>query len=154
MNEVLPRLLVNPFVFSLWALYERLIIDLAELIRDEKQASLALGDIKGKYLIDRIEKYFTYVLDFPLGYTEELKSKLSLLGQLRNAIAHGNGRSSTLNKKLAGRVRQGEIAGLSRSEYGDLILVDLDYAKEAFEVVRTHLRLLIRHYNDLGGEDL
>lgn len=145
-DYVLPRLIVNPFIVSIWAFYESAMTHFAELVREKQRADLDLSDIRGKHLVDRLDKYFHYILKFPVGYTQPLKDELNFLGSLRNAIVHSNGRLRGLKKSYRDSIRNEEIEGFSFSGDGKYIMIDIEYARFTFETVSKHLRLLFDRY--------
>ena len=148
-REGLPRLVVNPFVVTVWALYEAAISDFADIVQKKQGAALALSDITGKHLVDRVDKYFRHVLHFPIDYSADRMERLNFLGALRNSIVHNNGKMSGLKKSIQTRIESDEIEGVSASDYRVYIILEVEYARQAFETVKEHLLLLFKRYETL-----
>lgn len=145
----LPRLVINPFLVGLWSFYELVLVELARLVQKKQGASLSLSDIKGQHILVRAEKYFHHVLDFPIDFHDARRQKLNWLGVIRNAVAHSNGRMAGLSSKHQKAIRGLEVDGVGPSGDGNYIVLEIDYAKQTFEVVREHVRLLFKKYEAL-----
>lgn len=148
-DEELPRLVINPFIVSVWALYESVLSDLAAILQEKRGKSLGLSDIKGKHMVQRADKYFTHVLQFPIDYSEDRKAKLNFLGAFRNAIAHSNGKMSGLKQGLRTRIENGEFNGVSASGDRTRVVLEVEYAQSAFDTVSEHLKLLFERFEPL-----
>jgi hypothetical protein len=64
-QQVLPRLLLAPFIISFWSLLESSVVEIADYIRRQRGVDLTLGDLKGSFL-SRAEKYFRSGLHYEL----------------------------------------------------------------------------------------
>ena len=147
-DDVLPRILINPFAVSIWSLYESAMRDLADLIKEKENVALSFSDIRGKHLPDRVQKYFTHVLDFPVRHNSNLRGDLSQLKAFRNAIAHQNGRLSGLKKRLKKSIREDEVAGVDIARLGDYFVIRVGFAEQAFAMIKNHLNGLFNEYED------
>jgi len=147
-KEILPRLVVNPFIVALWALFESTVTEVASLIQKKKGVALGLADIKGKHFRSRIEKYYIHVLEFSFDISDKT-SQVDLLGAIRNAIVHSNGRVEGLSKTNTELINGDKVEGVSESSYGGYLIIDLRYAKKSFELVEEYLRLLFDNYGAL-----
>ena len=147
-REELPRLVVNPFIVALWALFESVITDLASLIQKKQGKALSLNDIKGDNFLKRVDKYYRYVLQFPLDLNSDNEARLNFLGAIRNAIAHSNGRLSSLSKANQKAIQENDIQGVSRSSW-DYLVLEVEFACSSFELVEELLRNLFNKYNAL-----
>ena len=144
---VLPRVLLNPFILSLWSLYETAIKEIASLIQKKQNAPLSISDIKGKHLVDRVEKYFNHVLHFPLGYTPQVKDCLNFTGALRNAIVHHNSRISGLCASIQKIIEDGVYEGIEMGT--DFFIIDMKFASLVYNTIRDHLEMLMGRYETL-----
>lgn len=142
-NETLPRVLVNPFIVALWSFYESAIKETADFIQEKQGAELSLDDVRGRYFVDQVEKYFRYVLHFPVGYDEETKQHLELIAKLRNAIAHDSGRLRALDNNLADEIESRARKGIKAASVGDYFILKPVFAQQAFRVVRGNVDLLL-----------
>jgi len=147
-NDVLPRMLVHPFILALWSLYEATLTELARLISEKRGAALQLSDIDGPYFGAQVEKYFDHVIEFPTGYDDDLKRRLRRLVDFRNAIAHANARLDNLRPELYDDVRDGSIDGVGIATIGNYFVVRVDYADQSFDTVKGHLEELLDRYED------
>ena len=147
--EGLPRLVINPFVVSLWSFYELVLVELAGLVQEKKSSSLSLSDIKGKHMLARAEKYFNHVLAFPIDFTVDQRTRLNWLGVIRNAIVHSNGRMTGLTRRHQQALRESKVEGAGLSGNGNHVVLEVGYAKRTFEVVQEHVRLLFQRYEAL-----
>ena len=148
-SENLPRLVVNPFIVALWSVFESVVKEMADLIQKKQGEALGLADIKGKHLVDRIEKYYQHILHFPLDLNSSRKEKLNLLGAIRNTIAHHNGRLDRMSSANQKAIREGNVDGISESSDGSYLVIEVKYARSAFELIEQHLRMLFDRYGTL-----
>ena len=88
---VLPRVLRNPFLVSLFAVYESTVTEIAKAMQQKKSAGISIDDLKGDFL-KHSKNYYGHVLQFQLSLSNDNWQRLMLLSDLRNAIAHTNGR--------------------------------------------------------------
>lgn len=137
--DVLPRLLVNPFVVAVWSVIEAVTMDLAELLHTRMKAGLTIHNIKGRHFPDQAEKYFEHILRLPLNHPDTLREELGTLIAFRNCIAHSNGRAGGVSKQLRNRLEAGEVAGARLSADGDYIALEVGYARTAFDLAQVHL---------------
>lgn len=145
--DVLPRIIVNPFAVSVWAFYESSLREMANLIKENEEASLSFNDISGNYIVDQTEKYFEYVLGFPTFYDRKTKDRLSKIAQIRNAVAHGNGSLESLGSRLADSVREGEVEGVDISRVGNYFVLRVGFAEWAFETIQSNIEKIIEEYD-------
>ena len=95
-ESLLPRLFRGPFIVSLYAVYESAITEVANLIQKTQQEHLCLDDIRGDDFLDRAKKYYKHVLDYELCKDNTTWQHITMLSELRNAIARTNGRLEML----------------------------------------------------------
>lgn len=145
-NDVLPRILINPFVVSLWSLYETAISDLSDLIKGKENVELSLYDINGAHFTAKAKKYFDHVLNFPFNITDQLLEDVKIIVNLRNGVAHGNSRLNSLKKSLVNDLRSGNINGVDISRMGDFFVLKPEFSKWSFGVLKSHLDDLMSEY--------
>ena len=145
-NDVLPRILINPFVVSLWSLYETAIIDLADSIKKKEGTELYLHDINGSHFIARALKYYKHVLNFPLNISDQLLKDLKIISSLRNRVAHSNSRMKALSTSLKTDLEEGQINGVEISRMGDFFLLKPSFAQWSFDLIEDHLNVVMNEY--------
>ena len=112
---VLPRVLRNPFLVSLFAVYESAVTEIAKLIQQKRGLAISIADLKGD-LLKRSKKYYEHVLQFQLSLGNENWQRIMLLSDLRNAIAHTNGRLDMVSKRTRERILKSKGVTLSQHE--------------------------------------
>lgn len=143
---VLPRFFRGPFLVALYAVYEAAVTEIAGLIQAKKQQALSLDDIRGSFL-DRAKKYFKDILQFELCSDNTAWERIKMLSELRNAIAHTNGRVKLLPEKAQERVRAWERKGIGiGTTVDDYIIVSSTFLQKTFEIVRSSLEDLVERY--------
>ena len=86
------------FLVSLYAVYESVVIEIADLIRDKQSQQIKIDDLRGKFL-EKAKKYYKHILQFDLYSNEKAWQQIKMLSELRNAFAHANGRMDRLKPK-------------------------------------------------------
>ena len=142
-NFVHPRVLRNPFLVSLFAVYESAVTEIAKLIQQKKGLALSIDDLKGD-LLKRSKKYYEHVLQFQLSLGNENWQRVMLLSDLRNAIAHTNGRLDMVSKRTRERILKSKGV---REELGCLV-VEGAFLKETFAFVKNDLEGLVERYKE------
>ena len=114
---VLPRVLRVPFLVTLFTVYEAAVTEIAGLVQKKKGIQISVDDLKGG-ILDRARKYYGSVLQLELSKSNRHWQRISLLSDLRNAIAHTNGRldlvSSNRKRKILQITGGQRIPGLCR----------------------------------------
>ena len=138
---VLPRVLHNPFLVSLFAVYESAVKEIAKLIQKKQGARISLEDLKGD-LLNRAKKYYDQVLQFDLSKSNDHWQRLMLLSDLRNAIAHTNGRLDLIKAGTKQKILKSDGV----REYFDRVLVEPTFLRETFTMVKDDLESLVARY--------
>lgn len=145
----------GPFLVSLYAVYESVVIEIADLIRDEQSQQIKIYDLKGNFL-DRAKKYYKHILQFKLYSNERAWQQIKMLSDLRNALAHANGRVDRLKsnpKRNIERWDQQQNIGISITTF-DHVKCEADIVDDLFGAVRDSLEDLIeryKHWDDQQG---
>ena len=140
---VLPRVLRNPFLVSLFAVYESAVTEIAKTMQKKKGVGISIDDLKGGFL-KRSKNYYKHVLQFKLALSNESWRRLMLLSDLRNAIAHTNGRLDIVSPVTRERILRNEGV---KEEIGCLV-VKRDFLKETFVFVKDDLEDLVKRYKE------
>ena len=144
---LLPRAFRGSFLVALYAVYESSVTEIARLIQTSKGQSIALGDLRGDFL-DRSKKYFKNILQFDLCNDNKVWQRIRMLAEIRNAIAHVNGRLEMLNTGSRGKIRNWEKQGVGIENYNGYLVVNAGFTKEIFDLVRSSLEELVERYKD------
>ncbi len=140
-DVVIPRVLRNPFLVSLFAVYETTVLEIAILIQKKQNVRISINDLKGDVL-ERAKKYYSEVLQFELSKTNISWERLSLLSDLRNVIAHTNGRIDT----IADSKRERLLKSKGVYDWLDFVLVDEAFLKETYTLVKDEIEALMERY--------
>ena len=144
----IPHILRGPFLVALFAVYEAAVTEIAPLVQKKQKQPIALDDIKGD-LLDRAKKYYKHVLNFELSKSNRHWQRLVLLSELRNAIAHTNGRIDMIRSGTKKKILKNE--GVTE-KLGYLIVTEA-FLRETFELVDEDLRDLVARYKKWDTEN-
>ncbi|MFZ5556332.1 MAG: hypothetical protein ACOZDY_06350 [Pseudomonadota bacterium] len=88
----IPRFFRIGALVPIWGLFESFVSDIAGWVGRREGLGLPLRDVRANNFRSQIEKYFEGVLHIDLPWTPEERERLRCLQELRNFIAHRNGR--------------------------------------------------------------
>ena len=132
-----PRILRNPFLVSLFSLYESAVRQIAERIREEEGLEQRMRR-DGSFLRNA-RRYYEEILEFKLSKSSDHWHRLVLLSHLRNALAHTNGNIETIRpKRLAHLLKQPGI-----HEEGGFIVVSKVFTEQTVKLVKEDLADLL-----------
>jgi len=143
----LPRIFRGPFLLSLYAVYESAVTEIAALIQKKKAIKMSINDLKGDFL-EKANKYFSDVLQFPLFLGNEAWQKINMLFVIRNAIAHTNGRIEMLNKSARQKIANWENQKRGISSTSGYLVVEEQFLKDTLKIVSNSLSDLINRYKE------
>lgn len=143
---LLPRFFRGPFLVSLYAVYETAVTEIARLIQKSQGQAIALGDIRGADFLDQAKKYYKHILHFELCDDNAAWQQIIMLSQIRNAIAHTNGRIEMLRKKARDRIRNWEKKKIGIESQWGYIIVDAAFVRKTFSSVQVSLLRLVDRY--------
>ena len=143
---VLPRVLRGPFLVALFAVYETAVTEVASHIQKKRGGQILLNDSKGD-LLNRAKKYYKNVLEFELSSNNKSWERLTVLSELRNAIAHTNGRLDMIGEKK--RKKMEKILNIDgvKDELGFVIISEA-FLRETFTLVKYDLEDLVARYKE------
>ena len=147
LDVVLPRVLRNPFLVSLFAVYETAVVEVAELIKKRQNVRISLSDLKGDFL-ERAKKYYGDVLQFELSRSNKSWERLSLLSDLRNSIAHTNGRVDM----IAGGKRKKILNSKGVDRWFGFVVVDEAFLRETYALVKDDIEALVNRYEEWDSD--
>ena len=146
---VLPRVLRGPFLVTLFSVYETAMTEIAKLIQARRGIQSSLDDRRGD-LLRRAKKYYSNVPDFELSKDNQHWERLTQLSDLRNAIAHSNGRLNMI-RPITDKEKLLKIDGVNdRLGY---IVVDKKYLEQTFKLVKAELEGLVARYKKWDTEN-
>ena len=88
--------------------------------------------------------YYKHIIEFDLSENDEHWHRLMVLSDLRNAIAHSNGRVEAVRQETMKRIRG---QGLVEEELG-FIVVSETFLRETVAVVKGELEDLLKRYKE------
>lgn len=142
-EDIFPRTFRNSFIVVLWATFESTIKEVANYLYKNTETKLKMSDIRGNFL-ERVEKYFDYVVNVSLKLSQEARLKLKNLYTLRNVIVHGNGVLENLEQKTQNKLQEWE------KQFGEFeiksgkIIFKKEYLKESYDLVNEITSELIK----------
>jgi hypothetical protein len=142
---LLPRFFWGSFIVSLYAVYETAVTEIARLIQENKAEMLSMNDLRGDFL-ERARKYYKSVLNFELCNSNKTWERIKVLVELRNAIAHANGRLDMLKKEPQQKIKNWSKTGIGISLWSNYFLVSAEFSKETFLLVSSSLEDLVQRY--------
>ena len=146
-NFVLPRVFRGSFLITMFTVYETAVTEIASLIQERKGIQISLDGGRGS-LLNRARKYYKDVLEFPLSKNDRHWQRISLLSDVRNAIAHTNGRIDMLKAK----VKRNVLGVDGVSERFGYIVFGSDFLQETFSLVREELESLVARYKQWDSD--
>lgn len=145
----IPRIFRYPFIVTLYAVYETAVSEIAENIKKQKMIDISINDlrVRGGFL-NKAKKYFNDFLPFQLCDIEGTWNRITMLSEIRNAIAHTNGRIEMLNKGTKQKIINWEKQKLGISLMNGFIVVEEVFLKDTFNSVSSSLNDLIKRYRE------
>lgn len=131
----IPRFFRTGALIPIWGLFESFVSDIAGWVGRREKLGLLLRDIRAANFRSQVEKYFEGVLHIDLPWTPEERERLRCLQELRNFIAHRNGRLMDLPSDRDIRTLVAKIDGVA-IEHGAVVISGA-YISEACALVFT-----------------
>lgn len=144
---LLPRFFWGPFLITLYAVYETAVTEIARLIQTTQRQQKSMNELRGDFL-KKANKYYKNILHFELCNNNKTWERIKMLAELRNAIAHVNGRIDMLKKNSRDKIKTWEKQNIGISSYYNFLLVDENFSKETFIQVRLSLETLVERYKN------
>lgn len=138
---VIPRVLRNSFLFSLFVVYETIVTDVANHLQKRMPVERSIDDIKKRNFLKRAKKYYKKDLGFDLSTCNERWKRLRVLSSLRNSIAHSHGRIDMTKSNIDEILRTNGVKNID-----GFIVVNSAFLRETFELVKADLEDLIVRY--------
>jgi len=107
--------------------------------------AISINDLRYDFL-DRAKKYFKDVITFPL-YSDKLTwDRINILSDLRNDIAHVNGRIEMLNEKRIKKISKLEKQQIGISSVNGFIVIEEEFLRSTLGLVSASLNDLVERY--------
>ena len=133
----IPRIFYNPFLVSLYAVYESAVIEIAKLTQERKGVKVSTMGI------GYAKKCCRHTLKFNL--TQNSQS-LERLTELRHAIAHANGHLRLVKEEKRKKIKKWIQQDIGIEDYYGDIIVSGAFVREAFGIVKGELESLIERF--------
>jgi hypothetical protein len=141
-----PRIFRGPFLVALYAVFEAAITEISRLIQSKQSQPISMNDLRGEFL-ERASKYYKNIIKFDLHSNKEWQ-RIKILSELRNAIAHTNGRMDMLKNDTRTKIHQWEKQNIGIYSDLNFLIVDEKFASEIYRDVRLYLDDLVSRYKE------
>ena len=134
-NAQIPRFFRIGAVVSIWGLFESFLTDFAIYVGKREKVGLSYKDIRSDNFRTQVEKYFEKVVRIPVPWTLEEREQLGQLQELRNVLAHRNGRLMDLPPEGEEKIKKlvARMSGVSVD--GSVVVVTPQYISAAANLV-------------------
>jgi hypothetical protein len=145
-EKALPRLLLNPFIVALWATFESAVVDIAGYLQKQKGRPFCIDDIRYSFSLSRAKCYLEQGLGFSfIDKQESAWQHLRRVDDLRNAIAHANGRLEAVADKSRSKIIGWEKdSGIAIKTDGRYVYLTMDFLSESHRIVKEVLEDLMQ----------
>jgi hypothetical protein len=153
-DNQIPRFFRIAAIISIWGLFESFITDFAVYVGKRDGIGFAFRDVRAHNFRSQTEKYFEGVLRIQLPWSPQERECLVRLQELRNFIAHRNGRLIDLPHKKEKEIRNlvAKIANVGID--GSSVVVSATYISDAaalvFELVGRLNQQLATNYGEFA----
>jgi hypothetical protein len=141
---VLPRFYRGSFLITLWAVFESGVIEIADYLAEERKSPLTLRDLRGRDQKEQWTKYFIHIVKYSLGFSNDQWEKLEELRQIRNVLAHSNGRLDLLEENIRRKIERWCTEKNGLISHHDLLHISAEYVCTAHILVTESLTSLIK----------
>jgi len=142
-----PKMFRYAFIVAMYAVYESAVHKIAGLIKKKKGIDIAINDLRGDFL-NRGKKYFKDVLHFQFCTDKWAWERINMLSELRNSIAHANGRIEMLNKGTRQKISNWEKQRVGISSIDGFVITEEVFLRDTLNLVTASLNELIERYKE------
>lgn len=134
-DSQIPRFFRIGAVVSVWGLFESSLTDFALYVGQREKVGLSFKDVRADSFRVQIEKYFEKVVRISIPWSVDERERLGRLHELRNFLAHRNGRLMDLPPESEKRIKDlvSRMSGIVIE--GSTIAVSPEYVTEAAKLV-------------------
>lgn len=133
----IPRFFRIGAVVSIWGIFESFLTDFALYVGNREKIGLSFKDIRAESFRGQIEKYFEKVARIPIPWTPEERERVGQLQELRNFLAHRNGRLMDLPPEAEKKVKNVVSRMKGVNVEGSTVVVTPEYIASASDLVLT-----------------
>ncbi|AZE61385.1 MULTISPECIES: hypothetical protein [Pseudomonas fluorescens group] len=143
----LARFVRQPFVVSIYSLYESSFNRLMDYAQKKEERKLSHRDIanSSNSYASKINKYVEHVLNFKYQLTSSEMGRLKILAEIRNLIAHGNGSILSLPKEKLDKLKTLEDRRIGVAVEFNELRIEHAFLVENFELVASVLKRFMDH---------
>ena len=138
----LPRIVYNPFLVSMYTVYESAVAEIASIVQERRGLEDSLSGREGNFL-DQAKHYHRDQLGLKLSASNESWERLKILAGIRHAIAHANGYLDGVNASMRVKLREWMKQNIGIEDYYGEVVVSWSFVRTTFEIVRDDLGDLI-----------
>lgn len=131
----IPRFFRIGALVSVWGLFESFMTDYALYSGKREAIGLAFRDVRANNFRSQVEKYFEGVLRIKLPWSQQEREQLGQLQELRNLLAHRNGRLMDLPADREKEVKAFVARVRGVSEENNNVIVSPEYVAQAAALV-------------------
>ena len=142
----LPLILYNPFLVSLYAVYESAVTEIADLMQEKSGQKDSLADIKRGDFLNHARKYYRETLKFELSQNNQSWERIRILTEIRHAIAHANGHLDLVREGKRKQIKKWIEQDIDIEEYYGDIIVSGDFVRDTYDAVKGELESLIERF--------
>ncbi len=146
-DYLLPRFFRSPFLVSLYAVYESAVTEIAKLMQEKNGIATFINDhkLKGDFL-NKAKNYYDHVIGFPLCTNKLEWDRIKMLSDLRNAIAHANGRIEMLKPRIEKKITDWEKQKIGISSMNGFVVIEEGFLRDTLGLVSASLSDLVERY--------
>lgn len=149
---LLPRFFRGPFLVSLYAVYEASVTEIAHLLQKGQGKAISIDDLRGDDFLDRAKKYYKHILTFELCADNSAWQQIKMLSEVRNAIAHTNGRIEMLRGRAKEKILDWEKKRIGIDTNWGYIVVDRAFVERTVSKVQSSLEDLVQRYKQWDAD--
>lgn len=147
----LPRVFSGSFLVALYAVFETSVTEIAKLLQTHRNILISINDLK-KDFPERSKNYFEAILQFSLCNDNNSWQRIKMLSELRNGIAHCNGRFEMINSSSQQKIRKWEKQKIGIEILNGYLVIKIDFARDTFNIVRKSIEELVARYKKWHSE--
>jgi len=147
-NHQIPQFFSIGAIASIWGLFESFLVDFATYVGGRENTGLPFRDIRANNFRHQVEKYFEGMHRIPLPWSEQERESLSHLQELRNVVAHRNGRVTDLPAEVEAKFKTlvGKLDGVKIVD--DRIAISSIYISNVAELISSLVSRLSQQLAD------
>jgi hypothetical protein len=126
--------------------------DTISYIQKGQGKAISIDDLRGDDFLDRAKKYYKHILTFELCADNSAWQQIKMLSEVRNAIAHTNGRIEMLRGRAKEKILDWEKKRIGIDTNWGYIVVDRVFVEKTFFKVQSSLEDLVQRYKQWDAD--